>query len=388
MRRGGRRSLPLQRGDDRAAYLPLAAALAGLLWCIGAIDVNEPKAERVVLLLAGGVLAVASLRGARIGALASVYAVAIAAAERLAREPLAEGSDVIPATREAIEVALAGGNPYTHVLQSTIPVGSPFPYPPGELLFYLPAYLVTGGIERVEAWSGILTAAAIALSGARAGFGVAALPAMLYATWGTAAFRTVDGGNDVSAALLVVVALVALAFRSRAAFVVSALALGWALAFKAFALVVLPLLLRHLAVARAPWRAYAAISVGTAVAMTLPFLVRDPAAFVSQQLAALTFHDEVWGTNLLHALATWGVDVAPLVPAFFVLEIVLALAAIGVALYSRLATIGRAALAAALVIAVPLLLARWTTQSYYVYAATLALAGLALFDEPAAVRAD
>ncbi|CAN5121681.1 hypothetical protein BH18CHL2_BH18CHL2_06900 [soil metagenome] len=386
---GGRpRGLPLQSRDDRAVYVPLAAVLAGLLWCIGAIDVNEPQPERFGLLLVGGLLALAAARGAGIGALACVYAVAIAAAERLAREPLAQGSDVIPATREAIEVVLAGGNPYTHVLQSTIPVGSPFPYPPGELLFYLPAYVVTGGIDRVETWSGILTTAAIAAAGARAGFALAALPAMLYATWGVAAFRTVDGGNDVSAALLVVISLAALALRPRAAFVVSALALGWALAFKAFAVLVLPIVLRHLAVARAPWRAYAAIAIGTAATMSVPFLVRDPAAFVSQQLAALTFHDEVWGTNVLHALATSGVDHAPLLPAFFVLEVALALAALGVALFARLSTIGRSALAAAIVIAVPLLLARWTTQSYYVYAATLALAGLALFDEPAAVRAD
>lgn len=273
---------------------------------------------------------------------------------------------------------LAGANPYTHVMQSTIPIGSPFVYPPGELLFYLPAYLAGWELQRVETWTGILTVGAIALAGARAGWGQAALPAMLYATWGIAAFRTTDGGNDVSAAFLATVALVALAFPGRLAFFTSAVALGWALAFKQFAVLVVPLVLAHLAVAGAPWRRYALVALGTATAMTLPFFLMDPVAFVRQQLAALTFHQEVWGANLLHGLQAAGADVSGLLPAAFLLELALTAAALALALRSRPDTLGRAALLAAALVTVPLLLARWTTQSYYVYAATLALAGLAV----------
>ncbi|HET8568204.1 MAG TPA: hypothetical protein VFM93_04390, partial [Candidatus Limnocylindria bacterium] len=185
----------------------LIAILAGLLWSIGAIDLNEPQTARVLLLVAGFVGVALHLAGARTGELAGAYAVAIAAAERLARAPLENGSDVVRATREAIEVVLAGGNPYTHVMQSTVPIGSPFVYPPGEILFYLPAYVVAGDITRVEIWTGIATTAAIALAGFAVGWARASLPAMLYATWGIAAFRTVDGGNDVAGAFLVVVAL-------------------------------------------------------------------------------------------------------------------------------------------------------------------------------------
>jgi len=61
-----------------------------------------------------------------------------------------------------------------------------------------------------------------------------------------------------------------------------------------------------------------------------------------------------------------------------VLELALTLAALAISLRARLATIGEAAIAAGLCVFVPLLLARWTTQSYYVYAATLALTGLAV----------
>ena len=356
----------------------LAAILAGLLWSIGAIDLSAPQPQRIALLLCGLALLLAAVRGLPVGVFACAYAVAIGAAERLAREPLAHGSDVLPATEEAIYVLLSGGNPYTHVLQSTVPFGSPLVYPPGEMLFYLPAYLAGWDLHRVETWTGILTVAAIALAGARAGWATSALPAMLYATWGIAAFRTTDGGNDVSAAFLVVVAFTALAFPGRLPFLFSAFALGWALAFKQFAVLVVPLVLRHLAVAGAPWRRYALVSLGTATVMTLPFFVMDPVAFVSQQLQALTFHEEVWGANLPNALASSGADVEGLLPLFFVLEIALTLAALALALRSRLDTLGRTLIAACLLVTVPLLLARWTTQSYYVYAVTLALLGLAL----------
>ena len=356
----------------------LAAILAGLLWSIGAIDLSAPAPERFAMLLAGLALLLAAVRRLPVGAFAGAYAVAIGAIERISRQPLERGSDVLPATAEALDALLRGQNPYTYVLQSTIPTGSPFVYPPGELFYYLGPHLLGMDLHRVETYAGILTIIAIAVTGARVGWGTAALPAMLYATWGIAAFRTTDGGNDVSAALLVVIGFVAMAFPGRIAFVVSALALGWALAFKQFAVLVLPLALRHLAVAGADWRRYAAVSLGTATVMTLPFFLMDPVAFVQQQVAALTFHEEVWGANLLHALQHSGRDVAGLLLLFFVLELGLTLGALALALRARLATIGETAILAGLLVTVPLLLARWTTQSYYVYAVTLALAGLAV----------
>ena len=354
----------------------LAAILAGLLWSIGAIDLNAPTPQRFAMLLVGLALLLCAVRGLPVGVFACAYAVAIGAIERISRQPLENGSDVLPATAEALDVLLRGQNPYTHVLQSTIPTGSPFVYPPGELYYYLGPHLLGMDLHRVETYAGILTIFAIAVAGARAGWAQAALPAMLYATWGIAAFRTTDGGNDVSAALLVVSGFVAMAFPGRVAFVISAVALGWALAFKQFAVLVLPLALRHLAVSGADWRRYALVSLGTATVMTLPFFLMDPVAFARQQVAALTFHEDVWGTNVLNALKNSGRDVEGLLPLFFLLELGLTLAALALALRARLATIGEAAIAAGLCVTVPLLLARWTTQSYYVYAVTLALAGL------------
>ncbi len=316
----------------------------------------------------------------------------IAAAERIARTPLLDGSDVLRATEESIEVALRGGNPYAHYLVSTIPPGSPFVYPPGELLWYLPAHLWLDDITRVDTLSGIAITALIGVSGLRVGFSASALPAMLYASWGILAFRAIDGSNDVSGSLLVVVALVALALaragrRRDVAFVISAVALGWAVAFKQFALLVVPPLLRHLAVAGAPWRRYAAIAGGTAAAMALPYALMGPGDFIGTQLAALTFHGEVWGANLAATLQQYAF-IDPYLGLFFAAEIALTLVAIALSLRARIPTIGAAALAGAGLITIPLLLARWTTQPYYVYVAAIALAGLALMNASTKVAVD
>ncbi len=371
--------------------LALIAVLAGIMWSIGAIDLQAPSLERLGLLLVGIALGVAGAAGRDVGLAAGLYAVAVGGVERLQRTLLENGSDVLHATAEAIAVVLGGGNPYAHRMLSTDPIGSPFGYPPGEFLFYLLPYRVTPELGRVETWTGILTIAALVVAGARVGAGRAAVVAMLYAVWGIAAFRTTDGGNDVSAAFLVVVGLVALGFaslpppRGRVAFVVSALALGWAVAFKQLAWLVWPVVLRHLAVAGAPWRRYLAVSGGLAAAMTLPFFLWSPGAFLSQQWRTLTFHDQVWGANLLHTLAQrWPVE--GLLGPFFALELLGTAALVALALRMRIRTIGAAALIGAGLLVFPLLLARWTTQSYYVYAATVAAAGLVLFDVPAQAR--
>jgi hypothetical protein len=375
----------------RDQHLALIAVLAGVMWSIGAIDLNAPSIERMGLLVVGLILAAVSLAGRDIGLAAGLYAVAIGGVERLQRDLLVSGSDVLRATQEAIDTLARGQNPYEHVMVSTDPIGSPFVYPPGEPLFYAIADRLFGDVTRVETWTGILTIAALVVAGARVGAGRGSLLAMLYAVWGIAAFRTTDGGNDVSAAFLVVVALVALAFASRAgmpgrvAFVLSAFALGWAVAFKQFAWLLWPLVVRHLATTGAPWRRYLAISGGVAAAMIVPFFLWSPRAFVSQQLAALTFHDEVWGANLLNTIAPLR-PVADLIPLFVALELVATVAAIALALRAPIRTIGIAALTGAGILVVPLLLARWTTQSYFVYAATIAAAGIVLIDVPAGAR--
>lgn len=361
-------------------YTLVATCLLGLFWTVGSLDFNAPQVDRLLLLLAGcAVLGAVSVDRAA-GALVTVYAVVLAFADRLSGSFIG-GSDVLSVTREAIATALAGGNPYTHVMQSTNPVGSPFAYPPGEPLYYLPAYLLANGdLRMVETWSALLTVIVLAVAGLRVGHR-AALPTMAYATWGTASFHTELGGNDVSAAFLVVLALVALLFgrENRFAYVASAIAFGWAIAFKQFALLVLPPVLRCLAAHDRGWRAYAIGVVATVGALSAYYFLRDPGAFVSQQLAALVFHQDLWGANLPNLFARY--VGASSFPQWIVAVQLLALAAaVGASLYRPMPTLGGAALVGAGVVLVPLLLARWTTQPYYVYAGTVALAGLALLE--------
>jgi hypothetical protein len=374
--------VPPRANSNKPAVL--AALVLGLFWCVEGIDVNAPQLDRVVLLLTGLGLAWAALRDTPLVAgCTAYYAVLVAASERLHREPLLDGSDVMRATAESLDVLFAGGNPYTHVLQSTIPVGSPFVYPPGELAWYAGPYLLFGDITRVDTWAGIAIVAAIAVAGFRLGMANVALPAMLYASWGVAGFRAIDGQNDVSGSLLVVLALVALVFAeredrwSRGAFVISAVCFGWAIAFKQFALLVLPPVVRYIAVRGGDWRRYALIVTGVVAFFVLPFFIQDPGAFVEKQIAALTFHDEIWGANILNTLAQYG-DPTPLVPLFIALAVAGTIALIVMVARWRIPTLGAAALAGAGAVMVPLLLARWTTQPYYVYVGAIAACGVAL----------
>jgi uncharacterized membrane protein len=256
-------------------------------------------------------------------------------------------------------------------------------YPPGELAWYAGPYVLFGDITRVDTWAGIAIVVAIALAGLRLGMANVALPAMLYAAWGTAGYRAVDGQNDVSGSLLVVLALVALVFAERegrwspGALVLSAVFFGWAIAFKQFAVLVLPPVLRYLAVRGADWRRYALVLAGVAAAFILPFFVRDPGAFVEKQIAALTFHEEIWGANILNALARYG-DPTPLVPLFTAISLAGTLASVFLITRWRVPTVGAAALAGAGIVMLPLLLARWTTQPYYVYVGAIAACGVAL----------
>lgn len=369
---------------NNSSVAVLAALVLGLFWCVEGIDVNAPQVDRVLLLLTGLGLAWAALREIPLAAAgAAVYAVLVAASERLHRQPLADGSDVLRATAESLDVVFAGGNPYTHVLQSTNPVGSPFVYPPGELAWYAVPYALSGDITRVDAWAGIVIVAAIAAAGLRLGTANVALPAMLYASWGVAGYRALDGQNDVSGSLLVVLALVALVFAERdgrwssGALVVSAALFGWAIAFKQFAVLVLPPVARYVAVRGGGWRRYVLVVVGIVAAFVAPFFVRDPGAFLDKQIAALTFHDEIWGANILNTLSQHG-DPTMFVPMFMALSLAGTLGLVLLTLRWRIPSLGAAALAGAGIVMLPLLLAQWTTQPYYVYVGAIAACGIAL----------
>ena len=351
---------------------------------------NEPQVERVVILVATIALGWFALRGSSLApGFAGYLAVLVAISERLRREPLIDGSDVLRATGEALTIVSQGGNPYATCLQSTVPPCSPFVYPPGELAWYaLPQWLFHD-LLRVDSWAGVLIVVAIVIAGIRLSFDAVALPAMLYAAWGVAGYRAIDGSNDVSASALVVFACVALvlatgpgatltARSSKVAFVLSAVLFGWAIAFKQFSLLILPPVVRYLAINGERWRRYMLVALGVTTAFVLPFFIRDPGAFVNDQFGALAFHQEIWGTNLLNTLKRFG-DPEPLTPLFTAIELFGTLAL--VLLVSgrwRPPSLGAAVLAGSGIVMFALLFAKWTTQPYYAYVGGIVAVGLAL----------
>ena len=359
--------------------------MVALFWAIEGIDVNQPQLERVAILVSSIVLGWAVLRGSPMASgLVSYLAVLVAISERLRRDVLENGSDVVRGTQEALLMVSGGTNPYSHCLQSTIPPCSPFVYPPGELAWYALPQWIFGDISRVDSWAGVLLVAALALAGWRIGFEQVALPSMLYAAWGIGGYRAIDGSNDVSGSALVTFACVALVFvngegrASRVAFVASALLFGWAVAFKQFAVVILPPVVRYLAVSGRNWRRYTLIALATVATFVAPFFIADPGAFIGNQLAALTFHEEIWGTNFLHTFAQYG-DSTPLVPVFTLIELLGTLALVAlVSLRWNPPTIGAAVLAGAGLVMFALLFAKWTTQPYYAYVGGILACGLAL----------
>ena len=373
-----------------SASLTLAALAVALFWAVEGTDVNAPQLERVVILIAAIVLGWSALRAwSWAPGLTAYVAILVALSERLRRDPLPDGSDVLKATTESLLLVAHGGNPYATCLQSTIPPCSPFVYPPGELAWYALPQFVFGDISRVDTWAGVLIVAAIVLAGFVVGFDAVALPAMLYAAWGIAGYRAIDGSNDVSASALVVFAGVALAIATSSrprlsvrasdiVLVLSAALFGWAIAFKQFALLLLPLVARWLATSGAAWRRYTLVALAVAAAFCLPFFLRDPLAFFDDQLKALTFHEEIWGTNVLHTLERFG-DPTPLIPLFALVEIFGTLALVALAAWRwRPASLGAALLAGAGIVVFALLFAKWTTQPYYAYVGGIVAVGLAL----------
>lgn len=379
----------MQRQANSSSTLTLAALAVALFWAIEGIDVNEPQVERVAILVAAIALGWMALRGSAVMAgLTGYLAILVAISERLRRDVLLDGSDVLKATTEALTIVSNGGNPYATCLQTTIPPCSPFVYPPGELAWYaLPQWLLHD-ITRIDSWAGVLIVVAIVVAGVRLGFEAVALPAMLYGAWGIAGYRAIDGSNDVSASALVVFACVALVFatgpgvthsrRSSAALILSAVLFGWAIAFKQFSLLIFPPVVRYLAVSGFNWRRYALVALGVTTAFVFPFFIRDPGAFVNDQFGALAFHEEIWGTNLLNTLKTFG-DPSPLTPLFTAIELfgTLALTALAAGRW-RPPSLGAAVLSGSGIVMFALLFAKWTTQPYYAYVGAIVAVGLAL----------
>jgi hypothetical protein len=138
-------------------------------------------------------------------------------------------SDVTDVTKAAIAIALQGGNPYGIGYAVSSPPGAPFPYGPVDIAWYAPflgnpillEVLVSVGLTLYFGWR--------AANGRPVGLAIFALAPPLVLT-------TVDGSNDISAGLFILIALAVAGRRP----VAGAALLAVAVAFKEYAIAWLP----------------------------------------------------------------------------------------------------------------------------------------------------
>jgi hypothetical protein len=373
-------------GDPVERIALVAATFAVLIFGFGG-DYERPDPAHFIALAAGaaglaGVLAQRRWAGGLI--LFSVWAVG---AFGRATTGDNRASDVMLTTNEALTVLASGNNPYTHAYAMTNPPGGLLGYPPGELAFYGFAHLLGANVFRVDVLAGIIVLGLIACLAPLVGDGLAALAIAALADDRDIIFHAADGSNDTAASMLALSAVVTLAWSlatrgrtSRALWWTSAVAFGWVIAFKEYALpivVFVALFLWRADAQRA--RAWIAVAAGSVALFVLPFLAWNPVAFVSNVGGALVVHDTVWGRNVWHDVLSYvpGATgaIAPLIPAITLL----AFAGAAVALWRRPApSLGVALLYGCALLATVFVLARWTTSVYYVFLAPLVAAGIAL----------
>jgi len=157
---------------DRIATI--AAALALLIFGIGG-NYEQPDPAYFVALIAGATGLVGALLRKNWAGLVILVTVLAVGVYLRATTGDNRASDVMVTTNEALNVLLAGGNPYTHAYAMTNPPGGLFGYPPGELAFYALAHLIHGNVFRVDMFAGIVGLGLIACLSPIVGDGLAAL---------------------------------------------------------------------------------------------------------------------------------------------------------------------------------------------------------------------
>jgi hypothetical protein len=339
-----------------------------------------------IALLGGAVC----LQGALSGRVWSGYGVLLCALTAGVWErvdvPAYSSSDVMLATSEALRVLRSGSDPYAHYFITTRPPGQPFPYPPGALAFYGLAEIFTRNVFGVDRWAGIATLGVVAAIVPIVGRSLGALTVTFVALATPLIRDAPDGGNSAGLTFVVTCAIVLLAWsraqsdrRARLLWWCSAVAFGWALAFKQTSIPVYLALLVYLWRSGHDWRRYALASLGPALVVTLPFVVWDPLGFWTNAALGPFVHANIWGRNLWASLTPAGSDVRaalePLVPFAMVAGIAVAAAWCW---YRPARNLGFAVLQGCALWGTLLVLSRWTTETYYDELIPILVLGVAL----------
>jgi hypothetical protein len=319
--------------SELAVWLSMVVALVGLL------QTGTPPRMMVLVLIVVAITLAVSLRW-RIGP--AVIVVLLLSGMALRAVPSTGFSDVLVVTEAAVREMLAGGNPYGHGFEVSLPPGAPFAYGPLALTWYLPSLDDPGHMELLAAF---IVLGLLALRGRPLGLAVYAFtPAFVVAAG--------DGSNDTTAGLLILVALLA-AVRVPVA---GAVLLALAVAFKPYALAWLPGLLAYGGIV-GPLVAFLATS---AVAWLPALVAFGPGEMVWSFRRADGVHDQAY-YSLAFAL---GAPESVPRPVWDGLRIALGVGlAIGNLLYVR--TAGGLIIGGSLVFGATLFLGWWGTFAYF-----------------------
>lgn len=374
--------------------LPLLASAIVFVWVVGSANF-QGVAPLSVLLAAGAMIVLAALVAGRVTTPIVLVFVACAGVALRLNAPAWEGSDVYRATDEALATLAHGANPYTHFFLSTTPPGSPFVYLPGELALYGIQHLIFGSLNDHDRWWGIGTLLAIASAGPVCGYGLAAVGTAIYAVFGMAIERSLDGSNDTGLAFLTVAGCAVLAYATAAAergeerraqrlYDACAVILGWALATKALVWFIVPFLVLFVALPRR--RRLLVVMLATVALFTLPFFIASPGGFVYALAQMVEYHTTIYGLNLWTGLLDTNVPaLTALIPPTAVITFlrVVTLGLVFWALWRRARTLGAAVFQGSFALGAALFTAAWSTSSYYAYLTAIVIAAIPLLGRPA-----
>jgi hypothetical protein len=380
---------------DGDGFLLLAAIAMGETWAINIAQFEHVQPQLVCLSILGLVCTFLTIGSKPPAApLTLLYIVVVGIAERIALSPI-RASDAVDATREALPIVFSGANPYLHSFVMTRPPGSPFPYLPGELLFYGIPYLFFHSIAGVDKAVGIATVILIATAAPIVGAGRASVCVGLYAVFLRAAWNSVDGSNDGALAFLLLLAVVLSAWSefaqkytgkcmhvfSTSAFYASAFFLAWALLFKALSWPFFIFIQLYLNQTSRYAGRYFGIVTATCVLTATPFLISYPGALLANVWRGFVFHQNVWGFNVWAAAQSAGMPKPP-AHTISILGLGIVVCVFIALLRHRSRSLGEAVMCGAGMLFTVLLSARWATSPYYTFVMTIFPVAAALIRLP------
>ena len=200
-------------GSDPSVVVGLVVAILLLL------QPSRPGGETLLAVAAVAIVLGIALRW-RVAPLAIAVLLVVGVAVRAAIT-IHTGSDVLDVVIAGLQRALSGENPYGVGYDVSRPPGAPFPYGPLAILWYAPVQVDPWQLELVMACA-VLTL--LAIRGRLLGLAIYAVGPTLVAT-------TVDGSNDTSSGVLILLAFIVARRRP----VLGAVLLAGAVAFKPYA---------------------------------------------------------------------------------------------------------------------------------------------------------